>query len=162
MAAHLNEWCGDHTKPAHPFLDTQQNEALREPVQPCGLRGRREDQIIRYECREYDPKRRTLWNRSREGLISTYLPKKVKAGTASADIFSAVAKNMAVLGIGTSLVRRDYKRAPEATSSPPGRSKSEHVQYMSGSMKLGYRLLKGNISINTTKRTVRSRSKRKM
>jgi len=41
--------------------------------------------------------------------------KNVKAGTASAD-----RENMAV--IGTSLVRRDYKRAAEAMSSPPGRS----------------------------------------
>jgi len=112
MAAHLNEWCGDHTKPAHPFLDTQQNEALREPVQPCGLRGRREDQILRYECREYDPTKKSKGGYRIRGYI--------------------------LRG------RQKYGR-----------------QYMSGSMKLGYRLLKGNISINTTKRTVRSRSKRK-
>lgn len=73
MGAHLNEWRGDHIKPAHLFLDTRQNEAS---VQPCGLRGRREDQT---------------------------LPSKiiVKAGTASAVVVSAVARNVSALGIGT-------------------------------------------------------------
>ena len=85
MAARLNEWCGDPTKPAHPFLDTQQNEALREPVQPCGLRGWREDRILRCECREYPKDERYGIGLVRDQLQLT--TKNVKVGTASADIF---------------------------------------------------------------------------
>lgn len=55
-------------------------------------------------------------------------------------------------------MRRDRKRVPEATGSPPGHSKSRGRK-TGGSTKVGYRLLKRNIWINITAREASRRDR---